>query len=313
MPKQVSKRELKQIGLSPSNPSECGITRRKSGKGFSFIDPQGQTIRDPELIARLNSLAIPPAWTDVWICPDENGYLQATGYDAKGRKQFIYHPKWREHADEVKFSSLNALKKALPKIRAAVDRHLRQKGLTKERVLAAIVHLIDQTWMRVGNERYVEENGSYGITTLRNRHVEVGTSKVAFKFKGKSGKSHWIRVENRRIAGLLARCRQLPGSRLFQYLDADGKPTPIRSRDVNDYLRQVSQANITAKDFRTWHATHLAEKLVKTQRPRSKRELNRIVSLVAERLGNTPTVCRKSYIAPVVLENIPPPQDSDAA
>lgn len=283
-----------------------GLRRRRAGTGFVYVDEEGRVVRDEATVARIRSLAIPPAWTDVWISPDPNGHLQAVGRDARGRKQYRYHPRWRQVRDETKYGRMVAFGNALPRVRAAVARDLAQTGLTRRRVLATIVRLLDTTYLRVGNEEYARTNESYGLTTLRGRHVEVRGETLRFRFRGKSGKVHDVQVSDRRVARVVRRCRDLPGQELFQYLDAAGAPQPVSSGDVNDYLREASGEDFTAKDFRTWAGTLLAASHLAgadraiSQRAR-KSAIARAVEAVAERLGNTPAVCRASYIHPAVL------------
>src|SRR6184192_3885836 len=229
-----------------------GIQRKRVGKGFTYLDTDGRTVRDPETIHRIKGLAIPPAWTDVWICPDPRGHLQATGRDARGRKQYRYHPRWREVRDAVKYDRMLAFAAALPKIREHTDSDLERPDMPREKVLAAVVRLLEETRIRIGNEEYRKENGSFGLTTLRNRHVEVMGSDVRFSFRGKSGKLHHVDLQDRRLARIMKRFLEIPGQELFQFLDESGEAKPIDSADVNAYLREISGEDFTAKDFRTW-------------------------------------------------------------
>lgn len=252
-------------------------------------------------------MAIPPAWTHVWICPDPNGHLQAVGRDAKGRKQYRYHRRWRETRDEAKYGRLIAFAKALPAIRARTRADLKRPGLTRSRVLAAVVELLEKTLIRIGNEEYARDNRSYGLTTLRDTHARIETSAVRFVFRGKSGKDHQITLHDRRLARIVKDCRALPGRALFQYIDAHGKGRSIGSGDVNQYVREISRQNFTAKDFRTWAGTVLAARSLAAIRldhsgKVTKRDLVRAVESVADRLGNTKAVCRKSYIHPAILD-----------
>ena len=252
-------------------------------------------------------MAIPPAWTHVWICPDPNGHLQAVGRDAKGRKQYRYHRRWREIRDEAKFGRLIAFAKALPAIRARTRADLKRPGLTRSRVLAAVVELLEKTLIRIGNEEYARDNRSYGLTTLRDTHARIETSAVRFVFRGKSGREHQITLHDRRLARIVKDCRDLPGRELFQYIDAHGKRRSIGSGDVNQYVREISRQNFTAKDFRTWAGTVLAARSLAAIRldhsgKVTKRDLVRAVESVADRLGNTKAVCRKSYIHPAILD-----------
>jgi DNA topoisomerase-1 len=264
-------------------------------------------MRDKKTLGRIKSLAIPPAWTSVWICPLPNGHLQATGRDAKGRKQSRYHPRWREVRDETKYERMMIFGQALPLIRERVAHDLGLPGLPRDKVLATIVRLLETTFIRVGNEEYARENHSYGLTTMRGRHVQVEGSKVKFKFKGKSGVSHTIDVSDRRLASIVKRCQDLPGYELFQYLDSEGEPHTIDSADVNEYLREITRQDFTAKDFRTWAGTVLACMMLQEfeafdSDTQAKKNIVRAVESVAERLGNTPSVCRKCYVHPAVID-----------
>jgi DNA topoisomerase I len=264
-------------------------------------------VREAETLTRIKSLAIPPAWRDVWICPDPRGHLQATGYDSRGRKQYRYHNRWREVRDAVKYDRMIAFGEALPAIRERVDRDLALPGLPREKVLAAVVRLLDSTLARVGNEEYRRENRSFGLTTLRDRHVQVAGSRVALSFRGKGGKQLEVRVSDRRLARVVRQSQEIPGQQLFQYLDDGGRRHTVESEDVNDYLREISGGDFTAKDFRTWGGSVQAHSLLcGCECPESERERKRLVADVVERvavmLGNTPTICRKSYIHPGVLE-----------
>jgi len=295
-------------GLRYVSDESPGIRRRRAGRSFTYLDAEGRPLRDPQALGRIRSLAIPPAWTDVWICPSPLGHLQATGRDQKGRKQYRYHRRWREVRDETKFSRMIAFARALPRIRGAVERRLKQPGLSREKVLALVVRLLELTLIRVGNEEYTKQNGSFGLTTLRDRHVEVRGGKAAFRFRGKAGKAHRIELSDRRLAQLIKRCQDLPGQELFQYEDEKGQPHAISSEDVNEYLRQVSGQDFTAKDFRTWAATVLAAWMLQELEPfrsarQAKQNVVRAVERVAERLGNTPAVCRKCYVHPAVIES----------
>lgn len=283
-----------------------GIRRKKAGKAFRYVDADGIAIRDKDTLKRIRSLAIPPAWTDVWICPSPRGHIQATGRDARGRKQYRYHPRWREVRDAVKYDRMLAFAEALPRIREKTDEHLQLPGVPREKVLAAIVRLLEETRIRVGNEEYRKENGSFGLTTLRNRHADVIGSQVRFSFKGKSGKQHRIKLQDRRLARLIKRMQDLPGQELFAYVDEDGEPKPVESEDVNDYIRQISGEEFSAKDFRTWAGTILAARFfreadVTPETAGSKKELVRAIARVADELGNTPAVCKKCYVHPAVI------------
>jgi DNA topoisomerase-1 len=284
-----------------------GLRREGSPKAFRYVDPQGREVRDEATLARIRSLAIPPAWTDVWICPEPTGHIQAVGRDVKGRKQYRYHPHWREVRDEAKYSRMVAFGRALPGIRAATERDLRRPGLPREKVLAAVLRLLERTLIRVGNEEYVRQNRSFGLTTLRDHHVDVSGHNLRFRFRGKSGKVHEISFQDRRLSGIVKRCQDLPGQELFQYVDADGVRRTVDSGDVNAYLRQVSGRDFTAKDFRTWAGTVRAACALAACEPcqsasRARKTVTSAVEEVARRLGNTVAVCRKCYIHPAVVE-----------
>lgn len=297
----------KAAGLRYVLDDRPGIRREKLGDGFRYLDAGGDPVTDEATLGRIKSLVIPPAWTDVWICPQANGHLQATGRDAKGRKQYRYHPKWRAVRDEVKYERMLSFGQALPAIRKEVDRALSLPGLPREKVLATIVYLLEATMMRVGNEEYARTNKSFGLTTLRNRHVKVDGSDVEFRFRGKSGVYHKVQVHDRRLARIIRRSRDLPGQELFQYVDDEGETHSIDSSDVNDYLRAITGEDYTAKDFRTWSGTVLAALALQEfekfdSETQAKKNIVRAIESVAEKLGNTPTVCRKCYVHPVVLD-----------
>jgi DNA topoisomerase-1 len=294
-------------GLRYVTDVQPGIRRKHAGKHFSYIGLDGRTIHDQKVLRRIKALAIPPAWTDVWICPVERGHIQATGRDAKGRKQYRYHPRWREVRDETKYGRMIAFGEALPLIRERTDRDLSLHCLSRDKVLATVIQLLDRTAIRVGNEEYARENRSFGLTTLRTRHVDVEGSELRFHFRGKGGKEHVVSVHDRRLARAVKRCEDLPGYELFQYLDEEGKRHGIDSGDVNDYLRQITGENFTAKDFRTWHGTvRAAEALYELgafeSETQGKRHVTRAVEIAAELLGNTPAICRKSYVHPAVID-----------
>jgi DNA topoisomerase-1 len=281
-----------------------GITRRPGGdRGFVYLDPGGRPVGDPATLQRIRSLAIPPAWTDVWICPDPDGHLQAVGYDAKRRKQYRYHPRWRAVRDETKFEHMLGFGQALPHIRRRVARDLDRPGLPREKVLAAVVQLMERSLARVGNPEYARDNEHFGLTTLRDEHVHVEGGRVELDFRGKHGVRHHVEVTDRKLARILENCRDLPGSELFQYLDETGARHRISSEHVNAYLRETAGRPVTAKDFRTWAATNLAllEVARMQERKPTKRGAATVVRRVAAQLGNTPAVCRKSYIHPRVL------------
>ena len=301
------KQAAEEAGLSYVSDDQPGIRRRKAGKGFAYLRPDGSRVADEATLARIRSLAIPPAYTDVWICPKANGHIQATGRDAKGRKQYRYHPRFREARDSNKYEHMLEFAESLPAIRAAVDRDMGLRGLPREKVLATVVHLLETTMIRVGNADYVKQNKSYGLTTLRDRHVDVDGSELKFRFKGKSGKTWQLSVRDRRVAKIVKASQDLPGQTLFQYLDGAGEQHEVTSTDVNAYLREISGRDITAKDFRTWTGTVLAAlALAELEEADSdaaaKRNIRAAIERVAERLGNTPTVCRKCYVHPEVFD-----------
>jgi DNA topoisomerase-1 len=283
-----------------------GITRHKAASGFDYRDPDGALVRDIATLGRIKSLAIPPAWTGVWICPLASGHIQATGRDAKGRKQYRYHPRWRQTRDETKYHKMLLFSRALPLIRTRVAADLRRHGLPREKVLAAIVRLMELTLFRVGNTEYSRRNKSFGLTTLRNRHAEIEGDRIRISFRGKSGVWNEGRVTDRRLARIVKRCRDLPGYELFQYLDEDGERHSLGSADVNLYLREISGEDITAKDFRTWAGTQLAaaalRQLAAPDEPARKSAIVRAVDEVARHLGNTAAVCRKCYIHPAIFD-----------
>jgi DNA topoisomerase-1 len=272
-----------------------------------YVGPDGRTVHDRATLERIRALVIPPAWTGVWICPYPNGHLQATGRDARGRKQYRYHNRWREVRDEVKYGRLIAFAQALPRIRQQTDRDLARPGLPREKVLAAVVQLLEKTLIRVGNEEYARENGSFGLTTMKDGHAKIRGGKVRFEFRGKSGVEHAIDLEDRRLARIVKACRDLPGYELFQYVDAAGKRQVVDSADVNAYLRDITGEDFTAKDFRTWAGTVLAAQALaavaafKSNRE-AKRNVVQAIESVAKRLGNTKAVCRKCYIHPAILD-----------
>jgi DNA topoisomerase-1 len=280
-----------------------GIRRRRAGRHFRYVTPRGRPVRDRGELRRIRGLAVPPAWTDVWISPDPRGHLQATGRDARRRKQYRYHPRWRAVRDETKYDRLLAFGRTLPRVRGAVARHLALRGLPREKVLATVVRLLDSTAIRVGNGEYVRENGSFGLTTLRSRHAAVSGATVRFQFRGKGGKLQQADVQDRRVARVIRRCQELPGQELFQYVDAEGRTRTIDSADVNEYLRRLAGRDFTAKDFRTWAGTVLATVALGEQDPKhGRRGVGRAIGVVAERLGNTPAICRKSYVHPGVID-----------
>jgi len=283
-----------------------GITRRKLRGKFCYFDSAGQRITDPDEIKRINALAVPPAYTDVWICADPRGHLQATGRDARGRKQYRYHARWREVRDADKYSRLRDFGRALPKLRRQLETLLAAPGFSRDKVMATVITLLDATLIRVGNTQYARDNRSYGLTTLRRRHVEVNGSAILFQFRGKSGVEHQITVKDRRLARIIKRCQEIPGQNLFQYLDENGERHSINSSDVNTYLQTLTGADFTAKDYRTWAGSVLALSVLRQLQwqPESdaKRHVVEMVKNVARQLGNTPAVCRKCYIHPAVLD-----------
>src|SRR6267143_689292 len=293
-------------GLRYVSDQSPGFRRKGVGKAFTYLATDGRTIRDPEAIRRIKSLAIPPAWTDVWICPDPRGHLQATGRDARGRKQYRYHPRWREVRDAVKYDRMLAFAEALPQIRQRTDHDLERPGLPREKVLATVVRLLEETRIRIGNDEYRKENGSYGLTTLRNRQVNVIGAEFRFTFRGKSGKNHSIELHDRRMARIIKRFLEIPGQELFKCVKLDGEVKTIDSSDVNEYLRQITGEDFTAKDFRTWAGTILAARFLRetagaTNARRAKKELVRAIARVADELGNTPAVAKTGYIHPAVI------------
>jgi DNA topoisomerase-1 len=283
-----------------------GIKRRRHGRGFSYLDPDGRVIRERALIRRFRSLAIPPAWTDVWICPLPDGHLQATARDARGRKQYRYHPSFREKRDVTKFERMIALSDVLWKIRERVEHDIALPDLPRDKVMATVVWLLERTLIRVGSTEYAKANKSFGLTTLRRRHVQIDGAKLRFDFRGKSGIVHTVAVTDRRIARIVQRCRELPGHELFQYVDGDGRRQSVQAEDINAYLREIAGREVTAKDFRTWAGTMLTAETLRQMGPsptRKQAEQNvlRAIEKTASRLGNTRTVCRKYYIHPELI------------
>jgi DNA topoisomerase-1 len=295
-------------GLRYVSDTAPGIRRRRSGKDFSYVGPDGRPVRDRKQLDRIKAMAVPPAWTDVWICPSPTGHIQAVGRDARGRKQYRYHPRWREVRDEAKYGRLAAFGRALPKIRSRVEADLERRGLPREKVLAAVVRLLERTLIRVGNEEYARANRSFGLTTLRSHHVDVAGPRIRFEFRGKSGKRHALGIEDRRLSRIVKRCQELPGQELFRYVDADGRIRSVNSEDVNRYLRSITGQPFTAKDFRTWGGTMRAAFALARAEPSStaakvRKTVARAVEEVARRLGNTPAICRKCYVHPAVVES----------
>jgi DNA topoisomerase I len=313
-------KETETPGATPADPREAaesaglvyvsdedrGIRRERAGDSFRYYKPSGDPLEDEATLERMRKLAIPPAWTDVWICPKANGHLQATGRDARGRKQYRYHPQFREVRESTKYEHMLEFARALPGIRGRLAEHMALRGLPREKVLATVVHLLETTLIRVGNDDYAKENKSYGLTTLRNPHVKVEGAELRFQFKGKSGKQWRLQVKDRRIAKIIRACQELPGQRLFQYKDEAGEVREVTSADVNAYLREITGRDITAKDFRTWAGTVMAAMALREfeefdTKASQKKNLKAAIERVASRLGNTPTICRKCYIHPEVL------------
>jgi len=293
-------------GLIYVSDMQRGIRRRKAGKGFTYLGPGGDKIVDKVMLARIRKLAIPPAWSDVWICTKSSGHLQATGRDARGRKQYRYHAGFREFRDARKYDHMMDFAASLGDIRRKISEHMSLRGLPREKVLATIVYLLERTLIRVGNEDYAKQNRSYGLTTLRGQHVKAQGSDLRFRFKGKSGKQWNLRITDRRVAKIVRACQELPGQNLFQYVDDDGEIRDVTSSDVNAYLKLITGSDVTAKDFRTWHGTVLeAMALQEVQSfdglAATKKHLKAAIEQVASRLGNTPTICRKCYIHPEIV------------
>ncbi|MFZ5520295.1 MAG: DNA topoisomerase IB [Pseudomonadota bacterium] len=291
-------------GLRWSSDEQPGIRRLRQRAGFRYVGPDGAPVRDEPTLARIRKLAIPPAYEDVWICLRANGHIQATGRDARGRKQYRYHPDWRVARDADKFVRMAAFGAALPRIRKRVAQDLKAGDTPRppaQAVLATIVKLLDETWMRIGNESYARENGSFGLTTLRNRHAKVKPGRIELRFRGKHGVQHSVGLDDPRVARIVRRCQNLPGQELFEYVDDDGSIKSIDSADVNAYLREASGEDFTAKDFRTWHATAYALQLMCAAHPEEPLKPTELLKQVAQRLGNTPAVCKKSYVHPELL------------
>jgi DNA topoisomerase-1 len=297
-----------EAGLRYVSDTLPGIRRKKAGKSFLYADATGKGVKDAQTLHRIRSLVIPPAWTNVWICADPRGHLQATGRDARGRKQSRYHPRWRVVRDENKFERMLLFGTTLSRIRTQLEADLALPGLPRNKVLATIVQLMERTLIRVGNEEYARENQSYGLTTMRRKHVQINGSTVVFRFRGKSGKTHEVGVADRRLAHIVRRCQDLPGHELFDYLDDVGERHKVNSADVNDYLRSISGQDFTAKDFRTWAGTVLASLALRkfaevASETQARKNVVEAIKAVARRLGNTPAVCRKCYVHPAILES----------
>ncbi len=294
-------------GLRYVSDDQPGFSRRRKREEFEYFDTKGKPIDDEQRLLRIKRLAIPPAWRDVWICPSPNGHIQATGRDARRRKQYRYHERWREVRDENKYDRLINFGKALPKIRRRLKKDLALSGLPRKKVLATVVQLLERSLIRVGNEEYARENKSFGLTTMQDRHVDVKGSKLRFRFRGKSGREHEVDVTDRRVAGIVSQLQDLPGQSLFQYLDDEGNVREITSQDVNEYLREITGEDFTAKDFRTWAGTVMAAVALgaasaSETKKQAKANIKHAISAVAEVLGNTPTVCRRCYIHPAILK-----------
>ncbi|MFN3889137.1 MAG: DNA topoisomerase IB [Beijerinckiaceae bacterium] len=297
-----------RAGLRYVSDGEPGISRRRKGKAFNYIDAHGRQVKDPATLERIRKLAIPPAYEAVWICADADGHIQATGRDARGRKQYRYHPRWSEVRDANKYERMIAFGSMLPRLRRQIGAHMRRPGLGRRKVLATVVHLLDTTLIRIGNADYARANESYGLTTLRNRHVAVTASELRFEFKGKSGKMWKLKMRDRRIARIVRQIQELPGQQLFQYIDRSGVMHGVMSSDVNDYLREIARETISAKDFRTWAGTVLAamelgERDAFASATAARKNVREAIARVAARLGNTPTICRKCYVHPHVIES----------
>jgi DNA topoisomerase-1 len=305
----VAEAAAKEAALTYVSDSEPGIRRKHSGKSFAYVGPSGRKIADRATLQRIHEIVIPPAWQDVWISADADGHIQATGRDERGRKQYRYHPRWLACRDEAKYSSLAAFAKALPAIRARIDGDLRKRSLSRDRVIASVVWLLDNTMIRIGNAQYARDNKSFGLTTLRSRHVEVEGARLRFRFKGKSGKEWQLRLVDRRMARIVRSVQELPGQQLFQYLDEAGERHSVTSQDVNDYIREAGgNDDFSSKHFRTWGGTVRAAAIfAATELPETKagtaRAMNAVIDGVAARLGNTRTVCRKCYVHPAIVES----------
>jgi DNA topoisomerase I len=296
-----------EAGLRYVSDEQPGYSRKRKGDDFEYLDMEGRPIEDEQRVLRIKRLAIPPAWTDVWICPSPNGHIQATGRDARRRKQYRYHERWREVRDENKYEKMLLFGQALPKIRKRVDEDLALPGLPRNKILATVVQLLERTFIRVGNEEYARDNKSFGLTTMRDQHVEVKGSKLRFRFRGKSGIRHEVDVTDRRIARIISKLQDLAGQELFQYVDENGEVHDVTSQDVNDYLREITNEDFTAKDFRTWAGTVMAAVALQAvgvfeTKKQAKANVKSAISAVSKMLGNTPAICRKCYVHPAVLE-----------
>ena len=303
---EEARQAAKAAGLRYVHDTMPGIGRSGTAPGFRYLGTDGQPLDDPKEIARIEALVIPPAWTDVWIAPTSRAHIQVTGRDAKGRKQYRYHPKWRAHRDETKYGRMVAFGEALPTIRTRVDELLAMRGLPREKVLGTVVALLDMTHIRIGNEEYARDNKTFGLTTMREDHVAVSGATIRFQFRGKAGKEHQVDVRDRRLARIISRCQELPGQELFHYLDDEEQPHPIGSDDVNEFLHELTGQGFTAKDFRTWAGTvvascALSEAGAAASDAQGKREVVQAIKAAAAHLGNTPAICRKSYVHPAVI------------
>jgi DNA topoisomerase-1 len=301
------RRRARSLKLRYLLDSSSGITRKRTGKSFSYFDGHGRHIRKAKILERIRSIVIPPAWKDVWICPFANGHLQATGMDSAGRKQYRYHVRWREAQDHIKYCHLIEFAQSLPGIHRRVAADLRRRDLPRQKVLAAVVRLLELTLIRIGNEEYAANNHSYGLTTMRDRHADIKGTTITFDFTGKSGVRHEILLNDSRLARLIRQCRELPGRKLFQYITPDGSVQKVHSVDVNDYLRSISGGDFTAKDFRTWTGTAMAACVLQEFEDvqsvtAARRNIRQAINTVASHLGNTAAVCRKSYIHPAILD-----------
>jgi DNA topoisomerase I len=297
----------REAGLRYVDTAKPGFTRHRAGRGFFYRDTHGDKIENQAHLKRIRALVIPPAWNEVWICPSPNGHIQATGKDERGRKQYIYHPRWREFRDEAKYDRLIDFAEMLPSIRQRVDRELSKPGLAREKVIAAVVSLLEKTLIRIGNESYAKENHSFGLTTLRDRHAAIHGSTITFSFKGKSGVEHNVDLTDRRLARIIKQTQELPGQDLVQYIDDTGEHQPVSSDDVNQFLKEVTGQDFTAKDFRTWAGTVLAASELATFEPPSSttaanKDIVAAIDAVAKQLGNTRAICRACYVHPEILE-----------
>lgn len=306
-PEEQAQEAAESAGLRYVSDDEPGLTRRRKGKGFVYFDARGRQVPDAATLERITRLAVPPAYEDVWICADADGHIQATGRDARGRKQYRYHPRWVEARDANKFDRMIAFGAMLPRLRRRIDAHMRRKGLGRRKVLATVAHLLDTTLIRIGNADYARANESYGLTTLRNSHVDVTSSELRFQFRGKSGKVWRLKVRDRRIARIVRQIQELPGQQVFQYVDRAGRTRAVTSGDVNDYLREIADEPISAKDFRTWAgsvlaALELGEFEAFGSAAAAKKNVRAAITRVAARLGNTPAICRKCYVHPQVID-----------